>query len=98
MKNDCTKHTFWKLAIVKSLIEGGGGVVRAAVVSVANPDGPPRTLKRSVKNLYPLELRANIHDTVSTPSTTKDSEIDKDKELVEEEPGLKGWLLLQERC
>ena len=56
LKNDCTKRTFWKL---KSIIEGGGGAVRAAVVSVANPDGPPRTLKRSVKNLYPLELRAN---------------------------------------
>ena len=85
LKNDCTKCTFWKLAIVKSLIEGGGGggVVRAAVVSVANPDGPPRTLKRSVKNLYPLELRTNSQDTVSTPFTTKDSEIDKDKELVE---------------
>ena len=55
LKNDCTKRAFWKLAVVKSLIEGSDGVVRAAVVKVGSQDSPPRILKRSVKHLYTLE-------------------------------------------
>ena len=78
LKNDCTKRAFWKLAVVKSLIEGSDGVVRAAVVKVGSQDGPPRILKRSVKHLYPLEVKAYCENT--QPMSSHDSEGSRENE------------------
>lgn len=56
VKNDSTKRTFWKLAVVEELIEGQDGKVRAAVIKVLNSNGKITRLRRSVKHLYPIEV------------------------------------------
>ena len=48
--NDST-HTTWKMAVVKDLIAGGNGLVRAETLRTANG-----TTKRLITKLYPLEL------------------------------------------
>ena len=57
LQNDSTKRALWKLAIVKELLAGSDGQVRAAVVQVA---GTGNLLKRSVKHLIPIEVKANV--------------------------------------
>ena len=52
---------FWKLAIVKQLISGNDGHVRAAVIKVGE-SGPNKRgviLRRSIRHLYPIEVKAN---------------------------------------
>lgn len=51
LQKDSTKRALWKLAIVKELLAGGDGQVRAAVVRVADTGN---LLKRSVKDLIPI--------------------------------------------
>ena len=50
---------FWKLAKVEHLLTGKDGIVKAALIKVSNSDRNPRLLKRSVKHLYPLEVKSN---------------------------------------
>ena len=59
LKNDSTNRMFWKLAKVERLLTGKDGIVRAALIKVSNSDRNPRLLKRSVKHLYPLEVKSN---------------------------------------
>ncbi len=57
LQNDSTKRALWKLAIVTELLVGSDGQVRAAVVRVADTGN---LLKRSVKHLIPIEVKANV--------------------------------------
>lgn len=58
LQNDSTKRVLWKLAIVKELITGIDGKVRAAVVQVADSRN---LLKRSIKHLYPHRSEGKHH-------------------------------------
>lgn len=54
-----TKRVLWKLAIVKELLTGVDGRVRAAVVQVS---GSRNLLKRStcIKHLIPIKVQSNV--------------------------------------
>ena len=58
LKGDSTNRMFWKLAKVEELLPGRDGLVRAAIVKVANSDQKPRLMRRSVKHLFPIEVNA----------------------------------------
>ena len=70
LQKDSTKRALWKLAIVKELLAGGDGQVRAAVVRVADTGN---LLKRSVKHLIPIEVKANV-DLLPQPENSVRSE------------------------
>ena len=70
LQNDSTKRALWKLAIVKELLAGSDGQVRAAVVRVADTGN---LLKRSVKHLIPIEVKANV-DPLPQPESSVRSE------------------------
>ena len=70
LKNESTKHAFWKLAIIESLIVGQDGVARATIVKAANSEGRPKSLRRSVKHLFPLEI--NFQSTVRETSVSRE--------------------------
>ena len=57
VKDDSTKRAFWKLGLVKELIAGRDGKIRAALVRVGSSDTRPRLLKRSTLHLYPVEVK-----------------------------------------
>ena len=57
LKCDTSKRLFWKLAIVKDLLECTDGRIRAAVVKVPDPRGGVKLLRRSIKHLHPIEVR-----------------------------------------
>ena len=59
LKDDSTKRSFWKLAVVQELIPGRDGKIRAAWVRVANSDAQPRLLKKSTQHLYPVEVKSS---------------------------------------
>ena len=63
LKDDSTKRTFWKLAVVKELIPGRDDKIRAAWVKVASDDGSSHLLKRSTQHLYPVEVRSTDLNT-----------------------------------
>ena len=56
VKNDASKRLFWKLAIVDRLLTCDDGNVQAANVRVSEPNGNTKLL-RSVKHLFPIEVR-----------------------------------------
>ena len=58
---------FWKLAVVQDLIVGEDQQVRAAIVKVSDPQGNTRLLRRSVKHLYPIEVRNDTEES-QTPN------------------------------
>ena len=58
LKDDSTKRSFWNLAVVKELIPGRDGKIRAAWVRVANNNTQPRLLKRSTQHLYLVEVKS----------------------------------------
>ena len=53
--------------------------MRAAVVRVANTDGSPRVLKRSVKHLYPIEVQSHQEKTCPTAEILEVVEDNKSK-------------------
>ena len=59
LKSDTSKRIFWKLAIVKEVLKGNDDHVRAAVVSLTDPHGGTKLLRRSIKHLYPIEVSSN---------------------------------------
>ena len=71
VKNDVTKRIFWKLAVVQDLVAGDDQQVRAAVVKVSDPQGNTRLLRRSVKHLYPIEVRNEDIEESPTPNNEK---------------------------
>lgn len=71
VKDDASKRLFWKLGVVKDLITGDDQQVRAAVVKVSDPKGHTSLLRRSVRHLYPIEVRDE--DIEDVPSTEEES-------------------------
>ena len=63
LQNDSSKRVFWKLALVKELLPGNDGRIRAAVVQVAGSRG---LRKRSIKHLIPIEVRSQL-DSLPAP-------------------------------
>ena len=68
LQKDSTKRVLWKLAVVQKLIVGSDGQVRAAVVKVGCSDSQPKLLARSIRHLFPIEVRAQT----MSPSTDND--------------------------
>ncbi len=54
VKEDQKPRNTWKLAVVKHLVTGRDGVIRAAKLKTA---GGNNYLERAVQHLFPLELR-----------------------------------------
>ena len=69
LKSDTSKRLFWKLAIVKGLLEGADDRVRAAVVKIPDPQVGFKLLRRSIKHLYLIEVRPEELPTVPAPGT-----------------------------
>ena len=57
LKNDSTKRLFWKLAIVRELLTGNDGKVRAAMIKVTDDLNKTRLLRRSTQHLIPIEVK-----------------------------------------
>ena len=53
--------------MVQDLIVGEDQQVRAAIVKVSDPQGNTRLLRRSVKHLYPIEVRNDTEES-QTPN------------------------------
>ena len=53
MKEDTSKRMFWRIAVIKELIQRRDSEARAAAVRI--PDSP-RLIRRSLTHLIPLEL------------------------------------------
>ena len=70
LKNDTTNRMFWKLAKVEELLPGRDGLVRAAIVKVANSDQRPRLMRRSVRHLFPIEVNSNSDEDASEETTS----------------------------
>ena len=70
LKNDTTNRMFWKLANVEQLLPGRGGLVRAAIVKVANSDQRPRLMRRSVRHLFPIEVNSKSDEDASEETTS----------------------------
>ena len=56
VKEDQKPRNTWKLAIVKQLITGRDGVIRAAKLKTA---GGNNYLERAIQHLFPLELECD---------------------------------------
>ena len=78
VKDDKVKWSFWKLAVVKQLIESKDGHVQAAVIKVGESASSKRgvTLKRSTKHLYPIEVKADTElesdEMLENPARSKE--------------------------
>ena len=72
LKSDTSKCVFWKLVIVKELLKGNDNQIRAAMVSVTDPRGGTKLLRRSIKHLYPIKV--NSHEDSSVPQS-KDQDV-----------------------
>ena len=80
LKNDTTKRMFWKVAIVSELLLGTDNKIRAAVVKVMDPRGGHNMLRRSIKHLYPIEVRQeegfqSRHDDVSSVPQSRQGDV-----------------------
>ena len=73
LKSDTSKRLFRKLATMKDLLDGMDGRVRVAVVKVSDPQGGVKLLRRSIKHLYPIEVRSGEPLSVPSPSTQDDT-------------------------
>lgn len=63
----------WKMGRVERLIESKDHENRAAIVRVSSGEGKPRTLRRPINKLYPLEVRSQ-EDTETTKISAKDTQ------------------------
>ena len=59
LKDENVKRVFWKLAKVVELLKGNDDTARAALINVATDNGPPKILKRSIKQLIPIEVTSS---------------------------------------
>ena len=58
LKNEQVKQAFWKICNVVELITGADGSVRSARVEVNFKEKDKAILTRSLKYLFPLEIRS----------------------------------------
>ena len=83
--DDNQPRGFWRLACVKSLIEGNDGHTRGAILTVISPGEKRITLKRPLQRLYPLEVktvscnRSEDEDESNIPLETPNQEQSTDK-------------------
>lgn len=61
LQKDSTKRVLWKLAIIKELITGIDGKIRAAVVQVADS-------RKLIKHFYSTEVKANVNNIQYDPN------------------------------
>ena len=73
LKFDTSQCLSWILAIVKDLLEGTDGQVRAAVIKVSDPRGGVKLVRRSIKHIYPIEVRSEEPLSVPSPSNQDDT-------------------------
>ena len=76
LKNDVdtTKRLFWRLGIVKELLTGIDGNVRAAIVTTTDSGDKRKQLRRSIQHLIPIEVKAegsNDSHQMNNPVTTE---------------------------
>ena len=71
---------FWRLARVKSLIDGNDGCARGAILTVISPNEKRMTLRRPLQWLYRLEVKAEKKPEVI------DNRDDDASEISDEEP------------
>jgi hypothetical protein len=57
LKDENTKRSQWRLAVIQELIKGDDGKTRGAVIRLAEKGRQPTTLKRPIQHLIPLEIR-----------------------------------------
>ena len=78
VKNDASKRLFWKLAVVDHLLTSADGNVRAANVRVSEPNGNTKLLRRSVKHLFPIEVRQEqCQETPNDPLAEQQVDINR---------------------
>ena len=69
------KRLLWKLGIVKELLTGINGNVRAAVVMTTDSSNKSKQLRRSIQHLIPIEVRAeesnDSHQEMNIPVATE---------------------------
>ena len=59
LKDENVKRVFWKLAKIVELLKGKDDIARAALINVATDNGPPKILRRSIKQLNPIEVASS---------------------------------------
>ena len=59
LKDENVKRVFWKLAKVVKLLKGKNNIARAALINVAVDNGLPKILRRSIKQLIPIEVTSS---------------------------------------
>ena len=64
----------WRLGKIESVIPGGDGEIRAAVVKVKSKRGRTTLLKRPVQKLFPLELFSERNRQDDEPDPENDDE------------------------
>ena len=75
LKCDLSNRAFWRLGLVESLIPGSDEKVQAAVIKVGDKSTSGKTihLKRSIKHLYPIEVKAKARGLPQCSKATDDS-------------------------
>ncbi|CAB4020492.1 Hypothetical predicted protein [Paramuricea clavata] len=63
LRNDSTKHVYWKFGKVEELIPSKDRVIRAARVKVQGDGGKQVILRRLIQHLIPLEVREQLPES-----------------------------------
>ena len=79
-----------KICNCERFLEGTNGWVRAAVVKVSDPQGGVKLL-RSIKHLYPVEVRPEEPPSVLSPGTQNDTTGVKPNESTSRRPQRQAW-------
>lgn len=66
LKDENIKRVFWKLAKIVELLKGKDDIVRAALINIATKNGPPKILRRSIKQLIPIEVTSDEDSELNT--------------------------------
>ena len=61
-QEDKVQRQQWNMAKVEKLLPGKDGIVRAAVVRTIDKAKRPVSLKRTIRQLYPLEVTSDAHE------------------------------------
>jgi len=77
--HDDKPRLYWKLAVVKDLIEGNDRLVRAAHIRMSN-----YKTTRTIVKLYPLEISSNDTEELQIPSSTAYSATEPPQEECDE--------------
>ena len=67
-----SKRAFWRMGIVKELLPGKDGLIRAVIIVKVINSEKPKLLRRSVQHLIPLEVKSKIKDHSPNEEAAKD--------------------------